>query len=60
MDIIACLHLLRKIIDKGDYCNDKPNLKRAIWNVLSFLPKLQQIALDDELVTIVVSFIKKT
>lgn len=53
MDIISCIHSLRKILEKDSYTFDKPNLKMKIWEFVNFLPSLQKINLDDEVVRLI-------
>lgn len=53
MDIVSCIHSLRKILEKGDYTVDKPNLKMKIWEFVNFLPSLQKINLDDEIIRLI-------
>ena len=56
MDIVSCLHSLRKILEKGEYTFDKPVLKMKIWEFVNFLPSLQKVNLDDEVVRLINSY----
>jgi hypothetical protein len=47
------------MLDSGEYCTDKPNLKAKIWEVLNFMPAFEKISLDDELIRILISYINK-
>lgn len=53
MDIVSCIHTLRKILEKDSYTFDKPNLKMKIWEFVNFLPSLQKLDLDDEIVRLI-------
>lgn len=42
MDIVNCLHMVRKLIDKENYLYDKPLLAQKLWGVVELMPALQQ------------------
>jgi hypothetical protein len=59
MDIVNCLHMMRKLIDKENYLYDKPILAQKLWGVVELMPALQQAKIEDELVRIITSFVNR-
>jgi hypothetical protein len=51
--------MIKRLIDKDNYCGDKPNLRQKLWQVVDFMPQMQRLALDDEMIRIIVCFLNK-
>lgn len=59
MDLVSCLHMVRKLLEKDGYSEDKPALRQQLWQVVELMAELQRVHLDDELVRIVTCFLNR-
>ena len=59
MTIINLIQLLCTIIQLPGYCRDKPQLKESIWNVTNILDLGIRYSFDDEILEIVLAFVRE-
>ncbi len=59
MEIMNCMHMVRRLIEKEAYICDKPLLTQKLWSIVDLMPLLQQANIDDDLVRIITSFLNR-